>query len=101
MGLGHLCAAAALPYWLCAGCATDQLPSSLVYPQTLISILSHQHPIPTDSVLSRAMHFLSRCLRSEQPMLLPAPKRLSLHSGCVLRVHLLTLTQAFIPIGGC
>lgn len=43
------------------------------------------------------MHFLSRSLPSDQPMPLPAPKMLSLHAGCVPRVHLLTLTQAFIP----
>lgn len=98
VGLGHLCAAAALPYyWLCVGCAAEQLASTLVCTKTLIFIFSHQHPIPTDPVLSRAVHFLSRSLPSGQPMPLPAPKRLSLHSGCVLRVDLLTLTQASIP----
>lgn len=30
VGLGHLCAVAALPSWLSVGCATDQLSSTLV-----------------------------------------------------------------------
>lgn len=41
VGLGHLCAAAALPFWLCVGCATDQLATTLFCPPN-----SHFHFLP-------------------------------------------------------
>lgn len=71
-------------------------------PNSHFHFFPHQHPIPTDPVLPRAMHFLSRSLPSDQPMPLPAPKRLSLHSGCVPPREPSNLDPSLHPyIGGC
>lgn len=99
VGLGHLCAAAALPL---LGALRISRRSLLPIPKLAFSFFPHQHPIPILSSLAPCFS-TPALFPSDQPMPLPAPERLSLHlAEYVPRVHLLTLTPVFHPdVGGC